>query len=155
MAKSYEDSRRTEQAAGVYRQIVETYVDRGLHGKALETCRKALEALFPHETSLRERLAEMLTRKGSLEEAKKEYENILRYQSWRYSNFRYDRSTFQTNIRRGREESPPLPEFMLQPPVLPGHPASWPRSILILLWNPVHPEAISARGQEGLTSFCS
>lgn len=78
LAQAHEAARNLDQAVRVYREIAETYLQRGLMGKAIDTCRRALEAV-PHEISLRERLAELLLQKGALEEAKKEYQSLLTY----------------------------------------------------------------------------
>ncbi len=78
VAQCYEASERPDRASGVYRRMVETYLERGILGKAIEVCQNALKSI-PHDTALRERLAELLTQKGALEEAKKEYETMLHY----------------------------------------------------------------------------
>ena len=70
---------RKERAAEVYRQIVETYVERGITSKAIESCKKGLQDV-PHDATLRERLADLLLEKGALEEARDEYQNLLQYQ---------------------------------------------------------------------------
>ena len=78
LAHCHEQAQNPDRAAQVYRQMVETYVERGVLGKGIETCRKALE-IAPHETSIRERLADLLVQRRAWEEAKKEYENLLHY----------------------------------------------------------------------------
>jgi len=78
VAQCYEAAERPDRAASIYRRMVETYLERGILGKAIEVCQNALKTI-PHDTALRERLAELLTQKGALEEAKKEYETMLHY----------------------------------------------------------------------------
>ncbi len=78
VAQCYEAAERPDRAASIYRRMVETYLERGILGKAIEVCQNALKTI-PHDTALRERLAELLTQKGALEEARKEYETMLHY----------------------------------------------------------------------------
>lgn len=150
-AQCYEAAERPDRAASIYRRMVETYLERGILGKAIEVCQNALKTI-PHDTALRERLAELLTQKGALQEARKEYEAMLHYSP---GDLRISMRIEKLSRRiAGAEEKPPRSASARPAAGRPGSGGS--ASGYDPFMGSIEPPAVEvtrARGRDGLELF--
>jgi tetratricopeptide (TPR) repeat protein len=149
VAQAQAQAQNPDGAARAYRQIVETYVERGILGKAIEACRKGLE-LARHDISLRERLADLLVKKGELKEARKEYKLL---QEFSPDDFRIPQIIGRLDRQISGEKKPAAPPR-------PKREADRRAASSQVFGDPYAGfmdapavEAITSRGEEGLNYF--